>query len=88
MITNRETESTSAEKGRVIVISVISNASLVIAKIIIGLSTGLVSVLAEALHSANDLMASVIAYFGVKGSLKPPDKEHPYGHGKIEMITS
>ncbi len=82
-----ENEKIKKEKSRVIILSIASNAALVIMKIIIGLTTGLVSILAEALHSANDLMASIIAYFGVKGSLKPPDKEHPYGHGKIEMIT-
>lgn len=75
------------EKSRVIILSIVSNASLVVMKIIIGLATGLISVIAEALHSANDLVASVIAYFGVKSSLKPPDKDHQYGHGKMEVIT-
>src|ERR1035437_9657721 len=56
-------------------------------KITVGILTGLVSIVAEALHSANDLLASVIAYFGVKGSLRPADREHPYGHGKVEIIT-
>ena len=75
------------EKQGVIALSVISNASLVAVKLAIGVMTGLVSVIAEALHSANDLLASIIAYFGVKGSLAPPDREHPYGHGKIELVT-
>jgi divalent metal cation (Fe/Co/Zn/Cd) transporter len=63
------------EKERVIILSIVSNTSLVVIKILIGIMTGLVSIVAEALHSANDLAASVIAYFGVKGSLKPPDKD-------------
>ena len=75
------------DKERVIILSIISNASLVVIKIIIGVMSGLVSIIAEALHSANDLAASVIAYFGVKGSLKPPDKDHQYGHGKVEVMT-
>jgi cation diffusion facilitator family transporter len=75
------------EKEGAVIISVASNAVLVIIKLIIGFMTGLVSVIAEALHSANDLLASMIAYLGVKGSLAPPDKDHPYGHGKIEIIT-
>jgi cation diffusion facilitator family transporter len=75
------------EKERVIILSILSNASLVAMKIIIGVMSGLVSIIAEALHSANDLIASIIAYFGVKGSLKPPDKDHQYGHGKVEVIT-
>ncbi|MCE5300489.1 MAG: cation diffusion facilitator family transporter [Spirochaetia bacterium] len=75
------------EKEKVIILSVVSNTALVILKIAIGLMTGLVSIVAEALHSANDLMASLIAYFGVKQSLKPADKDHQYGHGKIEIVT-
>lgn len=75
------------EKERVIVLSIISNLALVLIKILIGILTGLVSIVAEALHSANDLAASVIAYFGVKGSLKPPDKDHQFGHGKVEVVT-
>lgn len=75
------------EKERVIILSIASNAFLVIIKIAIGIITGLVSVIAEALHSGNDLVASVVAYLGVRASLKPPDKDHPYGHGKIEVLT-
>lgn len=75
------------EKERIILLSIGSNLFLVIAKLIVGWMTGLVSIVAEALHSANDLLASVIAYIGVKQSLKPADKEHPYGHGKIEIVT-
>lgn len=75
------------EKEKVIIISVVSNITLVLLKLAVGLLTGLVSVIAEALHSANDLLASIIAYFGVKGSLRPADKDHPYGHGKVEIIT-
>ncbi len=83
----KDADAIKKEKEGVIILSVASNAVLVIFKLIIGFMTGLVSVIAEALHSANDLLASVIAYFGVKGSLRPPDKEHPYGHGKVEIIT-
>jgi cation diffusion facilitator family transporter len=75
------------QKERVIIISVLSNLALVLMKLVIGFMTGLVSITAEAMHSANDLLASVIAYFGVKKSLEPPDREHQYGHGKIEVIT-
>ncbi len=80
-------EKIKKEKEKAIILSVISNIALVLMKITVGILTGLVSIVAEALHSANDLLASVIAYFGVKGSLRPPDREHPYGHGKVEIIT-
>ena len=75
------------EKGRIILLSILSNLTLVILKVLIGIMTGLISIVAEALHSANDLMAAIIAFFGVKKSLKPADKDHPYGHGKVEVIT-
>ncbi len=76
-----------SEKEKVILLSVFSNASLVILKLITGIISGLVSIVAEALHSANDLIASLVAYIGVKKALNPPDKDHQYGHGKIEILT-
>ncbi len=86
-MTGVDAEKIKKEKSKVIILSVISNTSLVVIKIIIGIMTGLVSIIAEALHSANDLLASIVAYFGVKNSLRPPDKDHQYGHGKVEVMT-
>ena len=74
-------------KSRLIILSIVSNTVLVLLKLIAGFITGLASIIAEALHSANDLVASLVAYVGVNKSLKPPDEEHQYGHGKIETIT-
>lgn len=68
-------------------VSVLSNSFLVIGKLIIGLAIGSVSVISEAIHSGNDLLASFIALFAVKTANKPPDKEHNYGHGKVENIS-
>jgi cation diffusion facilitator family transporter len=68
-------------------LSVFSNIILVTSKLIIGITIGSVSVISEAIHSANDLLASCIALFAIKTSTRPPDKEHPYGHGKIENIS-
>jgi cation diffusion facilitator family transporter len=68
-------------------LSVFSNTILVTSKLIIGIIIGSVSVISEAIHSANDLLASFIALFAIKTSTRPPDKEHPYGHGKIENIS-
>lgn len=68
-------------------ISVFSNTFLTIAKLVVGILIGSISVISEAIHSANDLLASFIALFAVKNSSKPPDKEHPYGHGKIENVS-
>ena len=57
-------------------------------KLTVGLTTGAVSVTSEALHSATDLAASVLAYFSVRYSDLPPDSEHPYGHGKAESLAA
>ncbi|MEA3470211.1 MAG: cation diffusion facilitator family transporter, partial [Thermodesulfobacteriota bacterium] len=75
------------QKAGVAWLSVISNAILVITKIIVGLLIGSVSVISEAIHSAVDLVASFITLFSVKTSSKPADREHPFGHGKIENIS-
>jgi cation diffusion facilitator family transporter len=68
-------------------LSVISNTTLAVIKLIVGLWIGSVSIVSEAIHSAVDLVAAMIALFSVMTSSKPADKEHPFGHGKIENIS-
>ena len=68
-------------------LSIISNSSLIALKFAIGIFTGSVSIISEAIHSTMDLAASIITYVSVKMSDRPPDKEHPYGHQKIENIS-
>ncbi|MBW2638064.1 MAG: cation diffusion facilitator family transporter, partial [Deltaproteobacteria bacterium] len=75
------------QKTGVAWLSVISNSALVISKIFIGLWIGSVSVISEGIHSAVDLLASFIALYSVKTSGKPADREHPFGHGKVENIS-
>lgn len=74
-------------KIRAALLSVASNASLTLLKLIVGFWSGSVSVLSEALHSGTDLIASGITLLSVRASDTPPDYEHPYGHGKIESIS-
>lgn len=68
-------------------LSILSNTSLTIIKLVAGIMTGSVSVLSEAAHSATDLMASWIAFFSVRVSEQPADEKHPYGHGKVESLS-
>lgn len=56
-------------------------------KLTVGLISGSVSIISEAVHSTVDLVASVIAFFSVRISDQPPDDQHPYGHGKFENIS-
>jgi len=76
------------KKSRVATLSVISNSVLVAFKLFIGLFTGAVSILSEAIHSAVDLVASIIAYFAVRVANKPADERHTYGHGKFENLSA
>jgi len=76
------------EKKKVAFISVIAAVFLTGFKLIVGLLTGSLGILSEALHSALDLVAAVITYFSVKISDKPADEEHNYGHGKIENLSA
>lgn len=68
-------------------LSIVSNSALVTMKLIVGVSIGSVSIISEAIHSAMDLLAAVIAFFSVKKSAEPPDYEHEFGHGKFEDIS-
>lgn len=77
----------SNRKVRVALLSIISNATLIIFKIVAGIVSGSVSIISEAIHSSMDLLASIIAFFSVKASSKPADDDHPFGHGKIENIS-
>ena len=74
-------------KTQVAAISVISNTFLTLAKVVIGLGSGSVSILSEGIHSGIDLVASFIALFAVRESGKPADSRHAYGHGKIENVS-
>jgi cation diffusion facilitator family transporter len=68
-------------------LSIASNTLLITMKLVVGIISGSVSIISEAIHSSMDLMAAIIAYFSVKVSDNPPDSRHPYGHGKFENIS-
>ncbi|MCL2485773.1 MAG: cation diffusion facilitator family transporter [Endomicrobia bacterium] len=72
---------------RTAALSVFSNTILTILKLVVGIMIGSVAIISEAVHSAIDLIAALIALFAVKTSAKPADDEHPYGHGKVENIS-
>ena len=74
-------------KEKVALLSVVSNTTLVVLKLIVGVMIGSVSVMSEAIHSGVDLAAAIIALFSVKTSSLPADGRHPFGHGKIENIS-
>ena len=57
-------------------------------KVVVGISSGSLGILAEAAHSGLDLVAALVTYFAVSVSSKPADAQHPYGHGKIENLSA
>ncbi len=76
------------EKRLVALSSVIAAIFLTAMKIVIGLMTHSLGILAEAAHSGLDLIAAVVTYFAVLASMRPPDPEHHYGHGKVENFSA
>jgi len=80
-------EGADKRKAAVALLSVISNAALVLLKLVVGFVIGSISVISEAIHSAVDFLAALIALFAVRKSGKPADREHPFGHGKVENIS-
>ena len=74
-------------KSKAAAFSVASNSLLILLKLVAGLITGSISLIAEAVHSMNDLAAAVIAFFSVRIADTPADEKHPYGHGKWENIS-
>src|SRR5699024_1286679 len=69
-------------------IGIIVNVLLTIIKGIGGIISGSLSFIADALHSASDIAVYIVVLCAVKIVYKPPDKEHPYGHGNSENIAS
>ncbi len=70
------------------IIGIIVNIFLVIFKMIIGLISNSIAIILDAVNNLSDVTSSVITIIGTKLSNKKPDKKHPYGHGRIEYITS
>lgn len=68
------------------IIGIISNCVLVIIKIILGLLSGAISIIADAINNLSDMATSIITIIGFKLSSKPADDEHPFGHERIEYI--
>jgi cation diffusion facilitator family transporter len=76
------------EKKSVALSSVIAAVFITAFKFVIGILSGSLGIMSEALHSGLDMVAALITYFSVKVSDKPADEEHNYGHGKIENLSA
>jgi cation diffusion facilitator family transporter len=76
------------EKRSAALSSVIAAVGLTSFKMVVGIFTGSLGILAEAAHSALDLVAALVTFFAVRISSKPADAEHSYGHGKVENLSA
>ncbi len=70
------------------IVGIICNIILFIAKLTTGIVTGAISITADAVNNLSDAASSIITLVGFKMAGKSADREHPYGHGRIEYITS
>ncbi|MFA9557179.1 cation diffusion facilitator family transporter [Evansella sp. AB-rgal1] len=69
-------------------VGIIGNILLAALKAIIGIMANSRALVADAVHSASDVVGSVAVLIGIRAAQLPPDKDHPYGHGKAETVTA
>jgi cation diffusion facilitator family transporter len=72
---------------RVAVLGMVVSAALAVAKITAGMAGHSTAVVSDGFESAGDVVASGFVLLGLTLAAKPPDEDHPYGHGRIETLT-
>jgi cation diffusion facilitator family transporter len=82
------THAKSNEKEKVALSSVFAGALLTLTKLVVGLLTGSMGIVAEAAHSSLDFLSAIITFFAVKIGDQPADKKHHFGHQKIESVSA
>jgi cation diffusion facilitator family transporter len=83
----RMDEERDGKVRRVIIIEGLANAAVLLLKLVVGVSTGSLAVLGDAVHSLGDVANNVVAWFVIRVSAQPPDRHHPYGHRKFETLA-
>ena len=86
--TDPRSDPSRREKQVVAFSSVVAAVGLTLLKIVVGLSTGSIGILSEAAHSLLDLVAAFVTFVAVRASGRPADREHAYGHGKVENLSA
>jgi cation diffusion facilitator family transporter len=74
-------------KSRAASVSIASNSALIVFKLVVGVMSGSIAIISEALHSGSDLAAAIIAFYAVRKAGQPPDPSHRYGHEKVENLS-
>jgi cation diffusion facilitator family transporter len=84
-----EAEISPEKAGRkVTLLGIFVNAFLILLKFFAGIFGGSQALIADAIHSVSDLFTDAVVLFGIKIGRKPPDKEHHFGHARIETLAS
>ena len=81
-------ENTSKQALRVSVVSIVVNLLLSVGKLLAGLIAHSGAMVSDAVHSASDVFSTFIVIIGLKLSMKEPDREHPYGHERMECVAA
>jgi len=76
------------EKRWVALTSLLAAVGITAFKLVVGLLTGSLGILAEAAHSGLDLVAAAATFWSIRISGRPADREHPFGHGKVENLSA
>jgi cation diffusion facilitator family transporter len=72
---------------RIILIEGLANLTVLIIKLVVGIFTGSLAVLGDAVHSLTDIINNIVAWLVTRHSAKPADTKHPYGHRKFETVA-
>jgi len=84
--TDAPAPTTSATVRRVLRRLLVANLAVVVAKALAGWWAGSLAVLSDAVHSLTDAANNLVGIWLIRAAAKPPDREHPYGHAKLEPI--
>ena len=74
--------------NKVSIITIIENVILSIVKLLVGIIAHSNAMISDAIHSASDVFSTIVVMIGIKLASKEPDKEHPYGHERLECVTA
>ncbi len=69
-------------------VSILVNAVLTAVKLALGLAINSLALIADGVHTLSDVVTSIVVLFGFRVSGKPPDRKHPFGHGRVEYVTT
>ena len=90
METDKEKLSSGFERTatRVSLVSIVGNAVLTVFKLLSGILAHSGAMVSDAIHSASDVVSSIIVIIGVRISVREPDRDHPYGHERFECVAA